>query len=228
MKSSHLKKWEDSKMTHCFHKSSSSALFSSSIKWTSTGCWPSLWPNAVRASRLEMLQLSHSGCSCLLYLAFIGSKNASTDHKRQISNVVGNGGYNFSGFFFEANPWLALVVQRCGWTGADAHWWAGIHQSHQQWFTHITFLHSAPSLPVSLPPFFKILSSWPFSSVPPAVAAFSSPLPPFLPAPRASLPCPSHRGVLQTLTAANLNTTLSPWKSFHRMDAPQQTVKSAC
>lgn len=118
----------------------------------------------------------------------------------------------------------------CGWRGADTHWWAGIHQSPQHWFVRITFLHLCPSTSSVPSPFKKILFSWSFSCVPPAVAAFSSSFPPFLQAPEPRVSCPAPLTAVwcihpqqPTLTAVNLNTTLSPWKSFHRMDSPQQT-----
>lgn len=214
-------------MTHCFHTSSSSALFSSSIKvnlnrlltFPLTQC-------SVGARRLEMLQLSHSGCSWLLYLAFIGSKNASTDHKRQISNVVGNGGYNFSGFCrrkpLAGTCGSALWLNRgwCPLVGRDPSEPSAMIYSH-----HIPPLCPFTSCVPS--PFLKILSSWPFSSVPPAVAAFSSPLPPFLPAPRASLPCPSHRGVLQPSTATHTACSKSEHNSQPMEIFPQDRCSTA-
>lgn len=117
---------------------------------------------SVRARRLEMLQLPHSGCSCLLYLTFIGNINASTDHRRQISNVVGNGGYNFSAFL-EANPGWHLWVRAVAEQGLVP---IGGQGSIRALSTdHITFLHLCPN--TSCPfPFLKILlSSWSFSSV---------------------------------------------------------------
>lgn len=143
-----------------------------------------------------MLQLSHSGCSCLLYRTFIGTINASTDHKRQISNVAGNSGYNFSAFF-EANPWLALEAL----IGS-----------------YLTFLHLCSSTSHVPPPFF-VNSSFPPGHSVLFLQLYLLSLPHLLysfPATRtqSSSVLPTQQGCIHpqqpTLTAVNSNTNLSP------------------
>lgn len=153
-------------MTHCFHISSLPALFSSSIKVNNRLLNFPLNQCSVRA-RLEMLQLSHSGCSSLLYITFIGNLNASTDQKRH---------------------------QQCcrkRWLQFFCFFWS--KPLAGTWSTDLVILHSStspPPLPLCLPLFLLILlSSLSLSSVPPAVAAFSSPPHPFLPTSRTQSSC---------------------------------------
>lgn len=171
-----------------------------------------------------MLQLSHSGCSCLLCLTFIGNINASTDHRRQISNVVGNAGYNFS-VFLKQSPgwhlWLRAVAEQglvpFGGQGSIRALSTGLFTAHSS--------TSAPPLPASLP-LSKILPSWPFSSVPPAVAAFSSPFPPF-PAPPEP-PCPAPLPVVLITPSSHTDCSTAQHSSQPLKTSPQQTGKSAC
>lgn len=179
---------------------------------------------SVRARRLEMLQLSHSGCSCLLCLTFIGNINASTDHRRQISNVVGNGGYNFSVF------WSKALAGTCGselWLSRG--WCPLVGRDPSEPSALVCSQHIPPPLPLHfLHPFplSKILPSWPFSSVPPAVADFSSPFPPFPAAPEP--PCPAPLPVVLHHPSSHTDCSTAQHSSQPLKTSPQQTVKSAC
>lgn len=144
-----------------------------------------------------MLQLSHSGCSCLLCLTFIGNINASTDHKRQISNVVGNAGYNFSGFF-----WSKSLAGTCGselWLNRG--WCPLVGRDPSEPSALICSHHIPPPLPLHfLHPFplFKnsFLLALQFCSS--SCSCFLLPISSIPSTPRASLPCPCPRGAAPT------------------------------
>lgn len=120
--------------------------------------------------------------------------------------------------FFEAKPWLALVAQSCGWAGAGARWWAGIHQSPQHWFVHSTFLHLCPSTSCIPFPFLKFFPPGPsvlslqlwLLSLPHFLHSLH---PQSLPALPLSPWCWSPPTA--TVTAAQLSTAPSPSKPLH-------------